>query len=210
MAPNSWRYLIAFLGECRGTKIRDKNQTHLEKLGTSGLPVGPGRFNRRQLLESLGFTPSESPKKCHGSKRPAQKLRMPSGKNTSTAGAESSPPKVEEIRVETATKRPVESLAPDQAAAIRPGKRVKIAGHHYQMAFLDMFHDVGRLVTIMGNRASLLEAEIDKLKTEGDPEQLAVARQQVVALQADNAELKSKLEELTRRSDQADKELNEL
>ncbi|RRT49210.1 hypothetical protein B296_00052546 [Ensete ventricosum] len=52
-----------------------------------------------------------------------RKLRMPSGKNTSTAGAESSPPEVEEIRVETATKRPVKSLAPDHAAAIRPGKR---------------------------------------------------------------------------------------
>ncbi|RWV86482.1 hypothetical protein GW17_00051620 [Ensete ventricosum] len=62
----------------------------------------------------------------------------------------------------------------------------------------------------MGNRASLIEAEIDKLKTEGDPKQLIIAQQQVVELQVDNAKMRSELEELARRSDQADKELNEL
>ncbi|RRT65489.1 hypothetical protein B296_00010443 [Ensete ventricosum] len=52
-------------------------------------------------------------------------------------------------------------------------------GHHYQMALLDRVHDAGRLMTIIGNQASLLEAEIDKLKTEADPEQLVIALQQV-------------------------------
>ncbi|RRT86061.1 hypothetical protein B296_00001394 [Ensete ventricosum] len=45
------------------------------------------------------------------------------------------------------------------------------------MALSDRVHDVGHLVTIMGNQASLLEVEIDKLKAEGDPEQLATTRQ---------------------------------
>ncbi|RRT84251.1 hypothetical protein B296_00015072 [Ensete ventricosum] len=62
-----------------------------------------------------------------------------------------------------------------------------LQGHHYQMALLDRVHDAGRLVTIMGNRASHLEAEIEKLKFEGDPEQLAIAHQRVVELQANNA-----------------------
>ncbi|RWW50479.1 hypothetical protein BHE74_00043253 [Ensete ventricosum] len=78
------------------------------------------------------------------------------------------------------------------------------------MALLDRVHDAGRLVTIIGNQASFLEAEIDKLKTEVDPEQLVVALQQVDELQADNAKLKSELDKLTRQSEQADKELNEL
>ncbi|RZR87612.1 hypothetical protein BHM03_00015063 [Ensete ventricosum] len=78
------------------------------------------------------------------------------------------------------------------------------------MALLNRVHDAGRLVTIIGNQASFLEAEIDKLKTEADPEQLVVALQQVDELQADNAKLKSELDKLTRRSEQADKELNEL
>ncbi|RZR92245.1 hypothetical protein BHM03_00020520 [Ensete ventricosum] len=43
-------------------------------------------------------------------------------------------------------------------------------GHHYHMALLDSVHDEGRLVTLMGNRASHLEAKIAKLKMEGDPE----------------------------------------
>ncbi|RRT64456.1 hypothetical protein B296_00013168 [Ensete ventricosum] len=60
-----------------------------------------------------------------------------------------------------------------------PSEILMAQGHHYQMALLDRVHDVGRLVTHMGNRASLLEVEIEKLKTEGDPEQLAVARQHV-------------------------------
>ncbi|RZS11866.1 hypothetical protein BHM03_00043239 [Ensete ventricosum] len=50
-------------------------------------------------------------------------------------------------------------------------------GHHYQVALFDRVHDVGRLVTLMGNRASHLEAEVAKLKSEGDPKQLAIARQ---------------------------------
>ncbi|RWW03758.1 hypothetical protein GW17_00033057 [Ensete ventricosum] len=113
-----------------------------------------------------------------------RKPRVQSRKNTLATGAESSPPKVEEIRVETTTKRP--------------------------MALLDRVHDVGHLVTIMGNQASLLEVEIDKLKAKGDPKQLAIARQQVDELQVDNTKLKSELDELTRHLEQIDKELNEL
>ncbi|RWW66062.1 hypothetical protein BHE74_00026588 [Ensete ventricosum] len=45
-----------------------------------------------------------------------------------------------------------------------------------------------------------LEAEVAKLKLEGDPEQLIAARQQVDELQADNAKLKSGLDELARYS----------
>ncbi|RWW66531.1 hypothetical protein BHE74_00026095 [Ensete ventricosum] len=74
----------------------------------------------------------------------------------------------------------------------------------------DRVYDVGRLVTHMGNRASLLEAKIEKSKIEGYPEQLAAARRQVDELQADNAKLRSRLDELTSRLEQADEELNEL
>ncbi|RWW47932.1 hypothetical protein BHE74_00046043 [Ensete ventricosum] len=83
-------------------------------------------------------------------------------------------------------------------------------GHHYQMALLDRVHDVGHLVTLMGNRASHLEVKITKLKSEADPDQLTVARQQMAELQADNTKLKLELEELARRLEQTNKELNEL
>ncbi|RZR74155.1 hypothetical protein BHM03_00032933 [Ensete ventricosum] len=43
-------------------------------------------------------------------------------------------------------------------------------GHCYQKALMDMVHDLGRLVTHMGNQASLLEVELKKLKTKRDPE----------------------------------------
>ncbi|RWW38422.1 hypothetical protein BHE74_00056336 [Ensete ventricosum] len=65
------------------------------------------------------------------------------------------------------------------------------------MALLDRVHDAGRLVTIMGNRASHLEAEIENLKSEGDPKQLAAAHQRVAELQADNAKKMSELGETT-------------
>ncbi|RWW51270.1 hypothetical protein BHE74_00042396 [Ensete ventricosum] len=48
-----------------------------------------------------------------------------------------------------------------------------------KIAFLDKVHDLGHLVTHMGNRASLLETELEKLKTERDPEQLTLARRRV-------------------------------
>ncbi|RZR98109.1 hypothetical protein BHM03_00027420 [Ensete ventricosum] len=178
------------------------------------------------------------------------KPRVLSRKNTLASGIESSPPEVEEVRVETMTKRPAESPTPNQAATGRPGKRVKIVvrkhkSHHGEgssratarekelkapaeedsspsyrrlrsmkdlcgtrvpqcklggrisrtwqksrtggfapdpgkgslhLALRDPHspsneaNRAGRLVTIMGNRASLLEVEIDKLKTERDPE----------------------------------------
>ncbi|RZR85661.1 hypothetical protein BHM03_00012680 [Ensete ventricosum] len=62
----------------------------------------------------------------------------------------------------------------------------------------------------MGNRASLLEAELKKLKTERDPEQLTLAQQRVDELEADNAKLRSGVDELTSRLEQANKELNKL
>ncbi|RWW04689.1 hypothetical protein GW17_00032074, partial [Ensete ventricosum] len=43
------------------------------------------------------------------------------------------------------------------------------AGASLSNGLLDRVHDAGRLVTIMGNWASLLEAKIDKLKMEGTP-----------------------------------------
>ncbi|RWW11869.1 hypothetical protein GW17_00024499 [Ensete ventricosum] len=78
------------------------------------------------------------------------------------------------------------------------------------MALLDRVHDSGRLVTHIGNRASLLEAKLEKLRSEKDPKQLARAKQRVGELEADNAKLKSGLDELSDRLDEADKELNEL
>ncbi|RRT41132.1 hypothetical protein B296_00025781 [Ensete ventricosum] len=78
-------------------------------------------------------------------------------------------------------------------------------GHHYQMALLDRVHDSGHLVTNMGNWASLLEAKLEKLKTKRDPEQLTLAPQRVDELEADNAKLRSGVDELIDRLEQADK-----
>ncbi|RWW38923.1 hypothetical protein BHE74_00055797 [Ensete ventricosum] len=58
--------------------------------------------------------------------------------------------------------------------------------------------------------SEILMAHEAKQIVMGDPEQLAVARYQVDELHADNAKLKSELDELTRRLEQADKESNEL
>ncbi|RRT56562.1 hypothetical protein B296_00047766, partial [Ensete ventricosum] len=54
-----------------------------------------------------------------------------------------------------------------------------------------------RLVTLMGNRASHLEAEIEKLKSEGNPKQLAAAKQQAIDLWADYDKVATELGEGT-------------
>ncbi|RRT42914.1 hypothetical protein B296_00044941 [Ensete ventricosum] len=59
---------------------------------------------------------------------------------------------------------------PSEVLIARAVKQIAL-GHHYQMAFLDRVHDSACLVTYMGNQASLLETEIEKLKTEGDREE---------------------------------------
>ncbi|RZS11867.1 hypothetical protein BHM03_00043240, partial [Ensete ventricosum] len=50
---------------------------------------------------------------CHGFECSAQEARMPIVNNSAIVGAESSPSEVEEIRMEAAMKRLVESLTPD-------------------------------------------------------------------------------------------------
>ncbi|RRT80383.1 hypothetical protein B296_00009415 [Ensete ventricosum] len=60
---------------------------------------------------------------------------------------------------------------PSEILMAQAAKQIAL-GHHYHMALLDRVHEAGRLVTLMGNRASHLEAEVAKLKLEGDPEQL--------------------------------------
>ncbi|RWV77614.1 hypothetical protein GW17_00061531 [Ensete ventricosum] len=60
-----------------------------------------------------------------------RKSRMSSNKCAPTIGAECSQSEVEVIHVETTTKRLVGSSTPDQEAASRPGKRIKVAvGKH--------------------------------------------------------------------------------
>ncbi|RRT41949.1 hypothetical protein B296_00057421, partial [Ensete ventricosum] len=54
-----------------------------------------------------------------------------------------------------------------------------------RMALLDRVHDSGLLVTYMGNRASLLKVELEKLRSERDPKQLALARQENKSLKAE-------------------------
>ncbi|RWW45834.1 hypothetical protein BHE74_00048292, partial [Ensete ventricosum] len=93
---------------------------------------------------------------------------------------------------------------PSEVLIARAAKQIVL------MTLLDRVHDLGRLVTHMGNRASLLEAELEKLKSERDPEQLARARQRVDELEVDNAKLQLGLDELSGRLDETDKELNEL
>ncbi|RWW38213.1 hypothetical protein BHE74_00056572 [Ensete ventricosum] len=77
-----------------------------------------------------------------------KKPKMPGGKSALAAGSEGAQSEVEVIHMEASAKRPIGS-----------------PGHHYQIALLDRVHDSGRLVTHMGNQASLLEVELEKLKS---------------------------------------------
>ncbi|RZR97339.1 hypothetical protein BHM03_00026509 [Ensete ventricosum] len=61
-----------------------------------------------------------------------KKPRMPSGKSTLAVGPESTQPEVKAIHAKTSAKRPVESSVPDQVAASRPEKRVKIAVRNHK------------------------------------------------------------------------------
>ncbi|RRT81452.1 hypothetical protein B296_00000578 [Ensete ventricosum] len=90
-------------------------------------------------------------------------------------------------------------------------------GYHYQMALLDRVHDVGRLVTIMGHRATGLREEIENLKYGCDPEQVAMAKQQsneverqAAGLKVDNKKLMAQLVEATKRLELSKKELTDV
>ncbi|RRT59084.1 hypothetical protein B296_00013005 [Ensete ventricosum] len=147
-----------------------------------------------------------------------RKPRMPSVKNTMAAGTKSSPLDVEEICVEATTKRSVESSAPDRAVTSRPGKWVKIAvrkhksrhgeGSSRRAAWeKELAAQAGRVCPHgpfgygprrraigdpHGEPAIHLEAEVVKLKSEGDPEQLA-ADDELLRLMRENKTLKIEL-----------------
>ncbi|RZR88637.1 hypothetical protein BHM03_00016259 [Ensete ventricosum] len=116
-----------------------------------------------------------------------KKLGMPGGKSAPAVGPEGAQPEVEVIHTEASAKQPVGSLIADQATVGRPGKWVKIAVRKHKS-----------------------HRELEKLKSERDPEQLVRARQRVDELEADNAKLRSGLDELSGRLEEVDKELNKL
>ncbi|RWW56774.1 hypothetical protein BHE74_00036484 [Ensete ventricosum] len=58
---------------------------------------------------------------------------------------------------------------PSEILMAQATKQIALVRASLSNGLLDRVHDVGRLVTIMGNWASLLEAKIDKLKMEGTP-----------------------------------------
>ncbi|RRT65402.1 hypothetical protein B296_00021923, partial [Ensete ventricosum] len=122
------------------------------------------------------------------------------GESALVAGPEGAQPEVEVIHAEASAKRPAGSPVLDQTATGQPGKQVKIAVRKHKS------YRAAKQIVL----ASLLEAKLEKLRSERDPKQLAWAKQRVGKLEADNAKLKSGLDELSSRLDEADKELNEL
>ncbi|RZS16332.1 hypothetical protein BHM03_00048299 [Ensete ventricosum] len=105
MAPNSWRYLIAFLGECREAGIVP-NRTLF--FACFRLYKSQGGY---YLTAQVGF------------KNPW----MPGGKGAPAVDPESAQPEVEVMHPEASRKRPAGSSAPDPTATGRPRKWVKIA-----------------------------------------------------------------------------------
>ncbi|RWV84677.1 hypothetical protein GW17_00053592 [Ensete ventricosum] len=61
--------------------------------------------------------------------------------------------------------------------------KLSLRGHHYQITLLDRVHDVGHLVTIMGNRASLLEVDKERNGLQAD---LADSQCQIKEKEADH------------------------
>ncbi|RZR95822.1 hypothetical protein BHM03_00024712 [Ensete ventricosum] len=190
VAPNSWRYLIAFLGECQGAGIIPSRTLffacfHLCKsragfyltaragFKVSGAPINNKGWKARYFFISTSnwefrvdwsihlisnippFLPEESimvnrPKGILPLSRAIRdmielwlveaglslasqgamdldvlrkKLKASGGKSSSPARVTSSPPEVEEIRVDAMPKRPARSAAPEQAATAQPRKR---------------------------------------------------------------------------------------
>ncbi|RWW74842.1 hypothetical protein BHE74_00017187 [Ensete ventricosum] len=208
-------------------------EASISRLLSSGIPSPVDAKSQRDLEIMKSCLDREEHSGCRGREFSTRSGRNPGGDHNKVARRESgsrpgdcwltweaSEDNGEEAQVPSRLRVRTRGFAPDLGKgslhlALRdphgPGSEANRAGRScLGMALLDRVHDVGHLVTIMGNQASLLEAEIDMLKTKGDPEQLAVARQQAEELQAGNAKLKLKLDKLSHRSEQADKELSEL
>ncbi|RWW52872.1 hypothetical protein BHE74_00040677 [Ensete ventricosum] len=152
------------------------------------------------------------------------KPRMSGGKNFSVARAENSPSEVEEVHVETIPKRPIGSSAPEQAATARPEKLVKIAvkkhkSHHGEGSSpatargkepvdptkedsSPTYRQPKSMKDLCSTRVRKDDegyyAKIKKLKSKGNPEQLAAAKQWAVDLRANYDKVVTELGEATR------------
>ncbi|RZR93065.1 hypothetical protein BHM03_00021468 [Ensete ventricosum] len=73
------------------------------------------------------------------------------------------------------------------------------------MALLDRVHDVGRVITSMGNKVDFFCKEGQRLKEGGDPEAVAVAEGQLSEAQTLVENLQAKLDEAIRRWESIEK-----
>ncbi|RRT54823.1 hypothetical protein B296_00042201 [Ensete ventricosum] len=134
MAPNSWRYLIAFLGECRGLVLFPAELYFSlvfasirvgEVEGNPSLFLGNPRYDRevvgrgRAQSSFSGYTCilTVLVKQASDSR----------GKGAPIVDPESAQPEVEVMHAEASGKRSMRGSAPDPTATGRPKKQVKIA-----------------------------------------------------------------------------------
>ncbi|RWW36001.1 hypothetical protein BHE74_00059002, partial [Ensete ventricosum] len=104
----------------------------------------------------------------------------------------------------TAQERELEILEEDSSPTYRRPKSMR------DLCVMQVREDdEGYYVLQMADWA-LKDSKLEKLKSERDPEQLVRARQRVDELEADNAKLRSGLDELSGRLEEVDKELNKL
>ncbi|RZR88594.1 hypothetical protein BHM03_00016220 [Ensete ventricosum] len=133
MAPNSWRYLIAFLGECRGAGIVPSRTLFFacfrlfksrEVEGNPSPFLGNPGYDR----EVVGRGRAQSSfSGCYGSECIAEEAPNAGGKGTPAVGPDGTQPEVEVTHAEASGKQTAGSSVPDKTAIGRPEKRVKIA-----------------------------------------------------------------------------------
>ncbi|RRT37696.1 hypothetical protein B296_00056770 [Ensete ventricosum] len=196
IAPNSWRYLITFLGECRGSGIIPSRDLFLSCFQ---LCKGHGGY---YLTARAGFRVEAAPSNNKGWKSRFMYISHPQGREFGLewsqafgkwfAEATSHPQK----KVKASDRHRTQHAEGGSKPHSSKGKEQT---QHYCMALANHAHDVGQVISLMDNKAEGLKKEIIDLRAGSGPKAIAAAELKAAEAQTLVDDLKVELEEANRR-----------
>ncbi|RZS18990.1 hypothetical protein BHM03_00051330 [Ensete ventricosum] len=196
IAPNSWGYIITFLGECQGVPKASRKRRGGDSVGQK--KKDRCRSPHKADRASKGKRPADT-----SVEHPAPRQRPKSMRELCSARADVDGRNYHAIRMcnllEQASDAP---LDPD----LRPLTHGTL-NQHYQATLFDRVHDASRVIISLDGKMSLLCQELQDLKEGGNPDAVAAVEVRAVEAQSVAEHLRIKLDEANNRRASAEAEL---
>ncbi|THU53338.1 hypothetical protein C4D60_Mb10t13350 [Musa balbisiana] len=204
IAPNSWRYLVAFLGECHYASINPTRSLFLScfRLSKSSicdlccLPVGaPDEIYQARAVGGLSEGQPSGPLVARWEGLARGDRVWANGEAAATFSRGRLLPDIaRELYV-----------LPSDVLLSRSNKSL-LWGHHYATALTDRVRDAGRALGVLIDRNIELRRQIEEVRAGAAPEAVAATEQRASNLEAEVTRLKSEVSVAVQRASDSEAE----